>query len=168
MMRRLARLALLMFFALAPAAGAGERIAGAFGVRFGDHFPPEAARETASLNERIPLYQFTPQEPHPLFTRYYVEITPQSQRVYSIWGYGHGHGFEACRAGRAELLAELEPRYGSVRRSFLFPSAGERRIVQRDREILIECTGHDASRLLVRFTDRRLQETAERERTASP
>lgn len=172
-MKRFARrgtvglLALLLLCATGRPAAAEERIPGAFGVRFGDLFAPDIASETASLNDRIPLYQFTPEEPHRFLTRYYIEITPKTHMVYSIWGYGPDRGFAACQAEQAELLAELQPLFGSVRKRLFFaPAEDEKRIEQKDREILVKCTGHNAAKLLVRFTDRQLKEKAERERAA--
>lgn len=172
-MKRFARrgqaglLALLILCATVPPAAAEERIPGAFGVRFGDLFTPDAASETASLNDRIPLYQFTPEEPHRFLNRYYVEVTPETHMVYSIWGYGPDRGFATCQAEQTELLSELQPLYGKVRKRLFFaPVEGDKRIEQKDRNILVKCTGHNAEKLLVRFTDRQLKEKAERERAA--
>lgn len=152
---------------LAPPASGEEKIGGAFGVRFGDRFEPDVAAETASLNEDIPLYQFAPEETLPYFTKYYVEITPTTHMVYSIWGYGPEKGHEVCRNEQAELMDTLEGRYGAARKRFFFaPPENTRRIDQRERDVIVRCTGHNDSRLLVRYTDRRLQKKADAERGA--
>lgn len=152
-----------------PPAWGAEAIAGAFGIRFGDLFPPDDAAATASLNDAIPLYRFTPDPPDAHFTRYYVEISPRTHMVYGIWGYGPEKGFETCRSEQGALAAELEGRHGKAERRFFFaPPQDGTRIRHDGRSVLLRCTGDNASRLLIRYIDRRLQEKAQAEREGAP
>ena len=65
-------------------------ISGAFGIQLGEYFNPESAIGTGSLTDGTIMYQFQSEKPFRSFSRYYVLITPKTNKVYSIWGTLNG------------------------------------------------------------------------------
>ena len=111
------------------------------------------------------MYQFTPDNPFRSFNRYYVLITPKTQRVYEIWGIGPAGKTEAGKKEQALVMELLQEKYGIKEKEGMFDSLRDmRRIEQGNRYILVKLTGFLDTSIEIRYCDYDLGKIAEKER----
>ena len=83
-------LTLLIAAALTLSANAAEKIEGAFGFKLGDVLDFADARLVKEdAHRRGPdSYEFKPTTSNPAFANYFVDVTPNSHRIYMITAWG--------------------------------------------------------------------------------
>jgi hypothetical protein len=101
----------------------GKHIDGAFGLRLGDTFDtahavrmvPSPAGEVPVYIHRV-VYKFTPSKPLPPFERYYVEITPKTQKICTI--FAKTGGILTTEKEQLDVIvAALSKKYGKGKSS---------------------------------------------------
>ena len=144
---------------------AEEKIAGAFGIELGQTFNPQEAIGKGSLTDGTPMYQFSPKKKMRSFSTYYALITPETHKVYSIWGIGNMENDPSCKKEQALVMAILQKKYGKVKKDTLFSGLYDiKQIHQGNRDVLTKCSGFVDVSLAIRYTDKKLEEQAEKER----
>ena len=72
----------------------GEIIAGAFNKKLGDTFDPATAVKTTTVHSTQSgthtLYEFTATDPNGVFTKFFVETTPKTHKIFRIILQGPG------------------------------------------------------------------------------
>lgn len=149
-------------------ASAAEMIQGAFGKKLGDKFDPASAIGTKKTASGTPMYQFNPESPFRSFSKYYVMITPATQKIYCIWGTGNVESTDIGKQEQAVLMSLLKDKYGSAEQPGIFDDLDDsRRFSQGNRYILTKVTGLDGLepvKIEIRYYDKPLQKLAEKER----
>jgi hypothetical protein len=142
-----------------------DRIEGAFGLKLGDQFAPEKAVGKAALTDGTPMYQFAPEKPFRSFKRYFVLVTPKTNRIYSIWGIGEFENQPTAEKEQALLLEILKQKYGEKKKEGLMDGLLDlRQIDQGDRYVITKVSGFTNVTLDVRYYDNALTKQAEKER----
>jgi len=162
-------LVVFSIFIGASAAHAEEKIVGAFGMKLGDTFSPLSAIGKSSLVDGREMYQFPPQNPFRSLTRYYVLITPTTNKIYSIWGIGVAGNLAKWKLEQDVLMELLTQKYGPPNKANIFDSLHDtKEISQGNRAVLTKVTGfgEDAT-LEIRYYDHDIEKIAEKERLAS-
>ena len=92
----------------------GSEIKEAFGKVLGEVFQGEFAllSETTS-GEKV--YSFKPQNPHPVFTKYGVILTPKSKKISEIWAWGYFESSSKCQAEFKVIEVLLDKKYESIK-----------------------------------------------------
>ena len=151
-------------------ASAAEKIEGAFGKKLGDPFDPATAIGKSKLSDGTPMYQFSPEKGFRSFTKYYVLITPTTQKIYCIWGTGDVASTEIGKKEQAVVMELLKEKYGVAEKPGLFDDLEDaRRVDQGDRYILSKISGLDGLekvKMDLRYYDKDLKKLAEKERIA--
>jgi hypothetical protein len=112
-MRKLVAPLIMLAFLPTFSASAGDKITGAFGLTLGAPLEAAQRKQAGTLTSGEPIYAFTPTNPVKYFQRYYVLISPKTQRVHEIWGMGPMYkDEERCSADLAEVAYLLEQKYG--------------------------------------------------------
>ena len=142
-----------------------ETIKGAFGIELGSSFDPTSAIGTGSLTDGTPMYKFTPSKSFRSFSDYYVLITPQTNKVYAIWGIGDSENDPSCKKEQALVMAILQKKYGKPESDALTSSLYDiKQIDQGNRFVLTKCSGFTDVSLDIRYKDKELEKLAEQER----
>jgi hypothetical protein len=154
-----------VFAALASAEVKTERIEGAFGVKLGDTFDPVKASGKGALTDGTPMYQFTPEKPFRSFKRYFVMITPKTNRIYSIWGIGDFENTPTAQKEQALILEILKQKYGEKKKEGLMDRLSDiKQIDQGDRSVVVKISGMMEVTMDIRYYDEPLRKIAEKER----
>jgi hypothetical protein len=144
---------------------AQEKIDGAFGIALGQVFNPSIALGEASLTDGTPMYQFSPTKEFRSFSRYFVLITPETNKVYSIWGLGNVENTPTCEKEQKLVMAILSDKYGNEEKQGLLSDLYDMKMItQGDRTIITKCSGFTDITMEIRYKDSQLQELAENER----
>ena len=144
-----------------------QRIMGAFGMQLGAAFSHDLAIGKSFDNRDIPLYEFMPKNPLPVFSIYAVQITPQTRRIYSIQATTTINRQSACTEEAKVLLAALGEKYGNTTdfddHYFLAETGG---VHQGSRRAWVTCSGSlfDDTTLTLEYIDTILEERSEKER----
>ena len=142
-----------------------EEITGAFGINLGNNFDPSSAIGKRELTDGTPMYPFSPKKNFRSFSRYYVLITPKTQKVYSIWGIGSMENDPTCKKEQQLLMAILQKKYGKKEKKDLFSSLYDTEMIdQGDKFILTKCSGFTDVTIDIRYKDQKLEKLAENER----
>lgn len=158
-------LILLSYFCTVGIVNAGEKITGAFGVNLGQVFNPDSAIGENSLTDGTPMYEFKPTKTFRSFTRYYVLITPISNKIYAIWGIGPMENDPICTKEQKLIMAILQDKYEKQEKEDLFSNLYDiEKISQGDRFIITKCNGFSDVTLDIRYYDNNLEKLAENER----
>ena len=89
-----------------------DNITSAFGMTLGDYFDPKTASGRTSLKNGKPIYGFAPTTAYRAFSRYYVMITPVTNRVYGILAVGTFGNTQEEVAEKRDLMNLLKSKYG--------------------------------------------------------
>ena len=126
-------------FSLLTLSVQGNEINGAFGKAFGEVYQGElSVLSKTTAGEKI--YSFTPQNPHPVFTKYGVILTPKTQKISEIWAWGYFDNSSICEAEFKVIEVLLDKKYESLKSKNAFSmrsskftgySSGNRRISLR-------------------------------------
>lgn len=142
-----------------------DKIESAFGVKLGDVFEPTKAIGKGSLIDGTPMYQFSPAKPFRSFTRYFVMITPKTNRIYSIWGIGDFENTPTAQKEQALLLEILKQKYGEKKKDGLMAQLSDlKQIDQGDRSVVVKISGMMEVTMDIRYYDEPLRKLAENER----
>lgn len=145
-----------------------EKINGAFGIKLGQIFEPSSSIGTHSLTDGTQLYEFIPENRFRSISKYFVGITPESHKVYSIWGGGNMDNNQSCKKEQAVIMSILFKKYIHIEEDQLFKSLttlyGAEKVNQGDRYIITKCEGFVDVTLQIRYEDGTLGKQAEAER----
>ena len=145
-----------------------DKIDGAFGISLGTTFESSQSIGQSSLTDGTPMYQFSPTKQFRSFSRYYVLITPTTNKIYSIWGLGSIENTQKCEKERDLVMSLLEKKYGgSDKESFsasMTEIFGGKSVKQGERNILVKCSGFIDATIEIRYYDDNLRKIAEKER----
>lgn len=144
-----------------------EKVEGAFGKKLGTIFNPAQARYVAKLVDGTPMYEFTPSTGFRSFNRYYVLITPTTQKIYCIAAMGHFDSREAAKSEQAVIMEILRQKYGETESEQPFELDDDKRIVKGRCHIVTSITGYGDVYLKIQYIDGVLALLAEKERLAS-
>ena len=140
-------------------------ISGAFGIQLGEYFNPESAIGTGSLTDGTIMYQFQSEKPFRSFSRYYVLITPKTNKVYSIWGIGDMDSDGKCGKEQDLLMAILTKKYRESDNQGAMDSFMDiEKIDIGNKRIVTKCSGYSDVTIDIRYYDDELQIIAEEER----
>jgi len=118
---------------------AQEPITGAFGMTLGSVYDHNSTIDIIGTTDGGQLYQFHPQNKFRSFSRYYIMITPKTDKIYSIWGIGDIVKPEVGKKEQAVLMSILENKYGDSEREELFDSSDNvKQIDQGNRFIIVK------------------------------
>jgi len=158
-------LVLAILLCLIQNATAEEKITGAFGMKLGDIFDPASAIGTGSLTDGTPMYRFNQKKGFRSFSRYYVLITPKTNKIVSIWGIGDIENYPLCKKEQQLIMAILQDKYGKPEKKDLFSRLYDVKMIsQDDRYIMTKCTGFSDVTIEIRYGDNKLENLAENER----
>ena len=142
-----------------------DKIEGAFGMVLGSVYDPSNTINIGSLTDGTPMYQFNPSQKFRSFNRYYVMITPKSNKIYSIWGIGDVENTEKGKKEQALIISILKNKYGESEKEGLFDSLSDlKQIDQGNRYIIVKVSGYSDVTIEIRYYDKSLAELAEQER----
>lgn len=114
---------------------AQEPITGAFGMTLGSVYDHNSTIDIIGTTEGVMLYKFQPQKKFRSFSRYYIKITPKTDKIYCIWASGDIVKPEVGKKEQAVLMSILENKYGDSEGDELFDW---KRIDQGNRYILVK------------------------------
>ena len=158
-------LSLLFVFTLSGNAYSSNPINGAFGIELGAFYNPNSAIGKSSLTDGTTMYQFKPEKPFRSFSRYYVLITPKTNKVYGIWAIGDIDGDAKCGKEQDLLMAILSKKYGKSDNQDVMSSFMDiEKIAIGNRRILTKCSGYSDVTIDIRYYDDDLKLIAEEER----
>jgi len=144
---------------------AADKIEGAFGLKLGASFNPDAAIGKAETTSKEPMYQFEPEKPFRSFNRYYVLITPKSKRIYQIWAIGPADNPQACAVEQKVIVTALIEKYGQSEKPGLFDKLSNREAISQGNVLVsVECSAALRGVIEIRYTDLENQKLAEQER----
>jgi len=88
-------------------------ITGAFGLALGQKFDPRSAASSEKMGASV-QYGFKPTVPLPSFSKYYLELTPRSSRIWRIAAMGifESDGEERAQQVREKTIVALWEKYG--------------------------------------------------------
>lgn len=137
------------------------RIEGAFGKKLGDVFDIKSALSTKDGGDGNPQYKFTPDVPFRSFDDYFLQVTPTTHKIYSIYAIGN----QGSNRGKAEqevrLIAELlSQKYGPSKSNYNGHS-----IMQKDASVFVDTLGISSVRIY--YTSDEFSKLAEKERLAT-
>ena len=113
------------------------------------------------------MYQFAPQNPFRSLTKYYVLITPTTNKIYSIWGMGAAGNTETGKKEQDVIMALLTQKYGSPKKEGVFDALYDaKQISQGNRTVLTKVTGFVDATLEIRYYDHDIEKVGEQERLA--
>ena len=157
-------LAICFAFATVSAFGA-DKIEAAFGKKLGEGFDPASAIGTSKLTDGTPMYEFSTTNGFRSFKRYYVMITPTTQKIYSIWGIGTAENTESAKKEQALVMEILQQKYGAKKKEGFMDAVGDaKQIDQGSRYIVTKISGFTDITHDIRYYDRDLEKQAEKER----
>ena len=105
-------IALTSCFTQITTAGEIEKIDRAFGMTLGDTFDTRGTRSTVSKQTGERIYWFKPGPEFKTFTKYFVSITPGSQKIYTIGGTRVFQTSEECENELDIVTSILAEQYG--------------------------------------------------------
>ena len=113
------------------------------------------------------MYQFAPKSPFRSLTKYYVLITPSTNKIYSIWGMGAEGNTETGKKEQDVLMELLTQKYGTPKKEGVFDALYDaKQISQGNRTVLTKATGFVDTTLEIRSYDHDIEKVAESERIA--
>jgi hypothetical protein len=137
----------------------------AFGMPLGAKWSPSKAIGSGSLTDGTPMYQFSPTKKFRSFDRYFVLLTPKTNRIYGIWAMGKCENSSTGKKERAVIMTLLEKKYGSKEKSGLIATLYDaKQITQGSRSVLVKVSGMFDTSIEIRYTDSDLSALAEKER----
>ncbi|MES2706110.1 MAG: hypothetical protein V4726_05840 [Verrucomicrobiota bacterium] len=158
---------LLAPFVILSAASAQEKIESAFGKKLGDAFDVKKAVGKGALTDGTPMFQFAPEKPFRSLKKYFVLVTPTTNKIYCIWAIGGAANTEAGKKEQAVIMALLEKKYGAPVKPDLSDNLYDlKKIIQGERMVMTKVTGITDVTLELRYWDFALKEVAEKERIA--
>ncbi|WP_201353432.1 hypothetical protein [Hydrogenimonas urashimensis] len=141
-----------------------QEISGGFGLKLGDTFDKNKAETSQETGTGDMLYEVVPPKKVKYFQKYYVMITPLSQKIREIWGIGYFTTMEECQNNMDVLVLIMEKKYGKFEKP---EYATEQIRLKRmgDRDIIIKCTKSFAGGdLYLKYRDNTLNKTSKVER----
>jgi len=151
---------------------AGETIEGAFGKKLGDVFDSSSSVRTERVAdgtpEGAPIYEFSPTARLGSFERYFVRITPNTHKIWSLEAVRDVEDKEAAQREQGAIMQQLVEKYGVEREIRTHNGMGEmRRFGQGRRYIETQLTGFIHVTLSIRCGDVDLQRTSVAEKDAA-
>jgi hypothetical protein len=137
-----------------PVAAPPEQIDGAFGLKFGQVFDPSKALATAKTTAGETLYKVKPPTPNSYFDRYYVELTPNTKKIFHVWALGPVPSESEGKIRRDSLARAIEAKYHAKRG--LFDNDFARILLQGDTTITVKTSrqsGGGGYQLELRYKD---------------
>tara|TARA_B100000767_G_C19630351_1_gene477996 strand:+ start:136 stop:660 length:525 start_codon:yes stop_codon:yes gene_type:complete len=142
----------------------GNEINGAFGKALGEVYQGALSVITkTTAGEKV--YSFTPQNPHPTFTKYGIILTPKTQKISEIWAWGYFDNSSKCTSEFNVVEVLLDKKYESLKlmsfnssldTSSAYYKSGNRRISIRcplefsgDSTLYLQYIDKDMQRLLI-------------------
>ena len=142
-----------------------QPIDSAFGISLGGIFDTVKAVGKSSLTDGTPMYMFQPTKPFRSFSKYYVLITPKTNKVYGIWAIGDVESDPMCKKEQDLLMAILTKKYGQSGNKDLMSNFMDVETIQSDnRKIITKCSGYSDVTIDIRYYDNDLKSIAEKER----
>ena len=142
-----------------------DPISAAFGIKLGSNFDVTSSIGSNSLTDGTTMYKFKTENPFRSFSRYYVLITPKTEKVYSIWGIGDIDSDAMCEKEQDLLMAILVKKYGEMSEQSLMSSLYDSKTIsQGDKSVSTKCTGFSDITIDIRYYDHELKTLAEKER----
>lgn len=158
-------LALVCLVAFAQNATAAEKIEGAFGMKLGEVFEPAKAVGKSELTDGTPMYEFAPEKTFRSFKKYFVLITPKTNRIYSIWGIGSAENTPTAQKEQALIMEILRQKYGEGEKQGIFDAMTDlTRVNQGERQVMVKISGITDVTIDIRYYDAPLTKLAEKER----
>jgi len=113
------------------------------------------------------MYEFTPTNGFRSFNRYYVLVTPTTKKIYAIWAVGSMVNTETAKKEQTLLMEILQQKYGAKSKPGLLDSIVDADTVdQGNRYVMTKVSGFTDVTIEIRYYDRDLEKTAEKERIA--
>jgi hypothetical protein len=158
-----------------------KRINGAFGLVLGRVFSPsiDSVGTSSSTELRIlkgwgnwldlPMYEVKPEKPYRSFTKYYVRITPESRKIYSIWGIGSIEGNGACQGEEVVIIETIQSKYSGLSVETDVGAIVKKIFKQGNRMIIVEKCDQNpdyssyASTIKINYVDSTLETLAKEE-----
>ena len=142
-----------------------DPISAAFGIKLGSNFDVTSSIGSNSLTDGTTMYKFKTENSFRSFSRYYVLITPKTEKVYSIWGIGDIDSDAMCEKEQDLLMAILVKKYGEMSEQSLMSSLYDSKTIsQGDKSVSTKCTGFSDITIDIRYYDHELKTLAEKER----
>jgi len=142
-----------------------KSISGAFGIELGAKFDTTSIIGKGSLTDGTPMYMFEPEKPFRSFSKYYVLITPKTNKVYGIWGIGEIDSDPMCTKEQDLLMAILNKKYGETDDQGLMSTIVDAKTITiGERYITSKCSGYSDVTIDIRYYDENLKSISEKER----
>jgi hypothetical protein len=142
-----------------------EHIEGAFGINLGEEFDTTKAIGKGSLTDGTIMYMFNSSKPFRSFSKYYVLITPKTNKVYGIWAIGDIESDPMCEKEQDLLMSILTKKYGKPENTnSMFSFMDTETIQNGNRTIITKCSGYSDVSIDIRYYDNNLKSIAEKER----
>ena len=108
------KLLIFTIFFLLSFSAQGSEINGAFGKVFGEVYQGKlSVLSNTTSGEKI--YSFKPQNPHPVFTKYGIILTPKSKKISEIWAWGYFDSSSKCEGEFKVIEVLLDKKYESLK-----------------------------------------------------
>ena len=149
-----------LLISISSSLSAEEKITGAFGLKLGQTYTPQEAIDVID-----DVYLFNPKRKFRSFSKYLVQITPKTHKVYAITGVGGMANDSFCEKEQALIMAILQKKYGKVQED-QFSLHDTEQIRQGNRVVGTQCSGFVDVNLFIVYLDEKLVKLAENERIA--
>lgn len=136
-----------------------EKIAGAFGLKFGDEIDSSSSVISEKYYNKVnDSYDFTPKKPFRSFSTYLVSITPKTRLIYRIHAAGVMENNSACTDEQKVIMSLLEKKYGKTEVDNI--------IAQEDpmMTVAVNCSGDSKVSIYINYMDFDLSFQSEKER----
>jgi len=158
-------------------AQAYQKIEGAFGYKLGEVFDPYPSGDKSNpfawnfsilaigtLSDGTAIYKIFSEKPFRSFTKYFIQVTPKTNKIYTIRADGPVKNIAIGKKEQAVLMAILQKKYGSsTKKDFIDSLYNRETINQGNRYLLSKVSGIDIE-ISLHYYDKELQKLAEKER----
>ena len=154
---RLYKLFLLTLLTLTSFSLEGKEISGAFGLSLGEIYTGKLV-VNREMGPNRKLYNFEPQNPHPLFSNYGVFITPKTKRIESILVWKEYKNTRPCFFDFQLIETLLDEKYKNFKKDPL--KEGDILYQDGSNFITLGCTNEE---LMLLYLDWEMQELFQKE-----
>lgn len=139
---------------------------GAFGIEFGKQLKDLTVLEKNELRSGEPVYKV--KAPNPLNNKledYYVLVTPESHKVYTIWGNKDYERMnrDKCINEKDDIVAILESKYGESKSATTINIDNDR-VFELDNVNIYAVCQNLGQNLSIRYINKGLQDLYEKEK----
>ncbi len=113
-----------------------EEIEGAFGFKFGQVFDPSKSLGTSKNTAGEILYRVNPPTPNPTFENYYIEVTPDTKKIFHVWAQAKISSDAEAKIRRDSLAQAIIAKYQAQKG--MLDSEFARILVQGDTTVIIK------------------------------